>query len=273
MIFGRRIQLPARCLIPLDRKQLIRHAHLDVVGFAREDQQRGVLRLPTKPGNAVIVAAHVRAADRDGTPRTASVRPTRDAEGGGGIAPGLEILDNRPIGDRLDQSAAEEGSRDSEDDVLALRFALEIRRRNSASRRVGPTRDRVEVVHAAVTLVRRLVLEPGFPDGTVELNEVRHAIDRAGLGGDRDLRIHSRARPAHGRMRVTAPTAIEVEPWSQTIGNIFDLLERRAPDLEQRQFVRGEDGDGTASGGGHPTPESVKLVDTTGLVLRSRFRG
>jgi hypothetical protein len=67
-----------RRLVALVLKQLVADAHFDVVGLAREEEQRLVLRLPAKPGDGAVVAVAVRLS-ADGSPVDDEVRPAADA--------------------------------------------------------------------------------------------------------------------------------------------------------------------------------------------------
>src|SRR6266851_1919778 len=49
-------------LIPLLREQLVGHSLLHIVGFAHEDQEGLVLRLPPEPGERAVIAVPVLAA-------------------------------------------------------------------------------------------------------------------------------------------------------------------------------------------------------------------
>jgi hypothetical protein len=60
-VFRQRVELAARgrFIVTLVGKQLVGHAHLDEVSFAREHQRRLVLRLPAKSGDGAVVGARV----------------------------------------------------------------------------------------------------------------------------------------------------------------------------------------------------------------------
>ena len=58
-VVGHRRELAARRLVTLDLEQLVGDAHLDVVGLAREQQQRLVLRLPAEARDRAVVAVAV----------------------------------------------------------------------------------------------------------------------------------------------------------------------------------------------------------------------
>src|ERR1043166_5503513 len=59
MVLRRGVEPAASHGASLVREHLVRYALLNVVGFAREDQQRFVLRLPPEPGDAAVVACPV----------------------------------------------------------------------------------------------------------------------------------------------------------------------------------------------------------------------
>ena len=61
-ILGRRIEHAARHSAAFVRKQFIRYALLNVVGFAGEHRQRLVLRLPAEARDGAVVAAGIETA-------------------------------------------------------------------------------------------------------------------------------------------------------------------------------------------------------------------
>src|SRR5207245_5743583 len=58
-VVGLWLRLTPRRLVPLRLEEFARDAHLDVVGLAREQQERLVLRLPAEPRNGPVVAVEV----------------------------------------------------------------------------------------------------------------------------------------------------------------------------------------------------------------------
>jgi len=110
-VIGRGEKETAGGLVALCGEQLVGDAHLDVVGFAGEDEEGFVLSLPAEAGDGAIVGAEVGVAGEKG------VGMAGDALGGldGGV--GLEIGEDGGVGDGLDESCAEDGRGDAEDDV------------------------------------------------------------------------------------------------------------------------------------------------------------
>ena len=93
----------------LEGKHVVGDPHLVRVGVAREGQQRGDLRLPSKPADAALSRGHV---GDDG-------RPAADA-----VAIAIERIlerEQRLVGDRFDQSRAEQRDRHPPRDHVDLR--------------------------------------------------------------------------------------------------------------------------------------------------------
>ena len=74
------------------RKQLVGDPHFDVVGLGRKHRERLVLRLPAEPRDGAVIAAAVRMAGD--TERCALARG------------GIEVAQNLPILNRIDQAQA-----------------------------------------------------------------------------------------------------------------------------------------------------------------------
>ena len=92
-------------------ENLVGNAHLDVVGLTREQLQGFVLGLPAEAGNGAVIAVVVeRAADAEAI------------VGLGGL-----VLEERRIIDVFQQSGAEHGGRNTENDVIGLLGGSETR--------------------------------------------------------------------------------------------------------------------------------------------------
>src|SRR5439155_2787082 len=228
-------------LVALLREQLVGDAHLDVVGLAREEQERLVLRLPPEPRDGPIIAVVVRGA-RDPDP----VRPAGDTEGRLAAGIGGLVVGDGALGDGLDEAGAEHGGRDAEDDVVALTLGPEVLLGDRALARVArvvlPAADHKEGVHASVARSVGVVLVARFADWTVERHEVGYGIARAELGRHGDLRVHGRAGPAERRLRVAPAAAIQVEARAQAFSDAIDLLEILQARLEELELRGGETG-------------------------------
>ena len=88
---------------PLLGKYLVGSSHLHVVSLAGEHQQRFVLRFPAKAGDRSIIAVAIECA--------------ADAEDVGGLI--LLIIDQSRVIDVFDQTGAECGGGNSEDDIVS----------------------------------------------------------------------------------------------------------------------------------------------------------
>jgi hypothetical protein len=124
-------------IIPLVGKCLAGDALLDIVGLAREDQQRLVLCLPSKSRDCAVIAAGVELSRRDAEGRLW----TRDI---GRV--GLKIS----VWNILNQSGSERRCRNAEDDVVLRDRLGEIRLRDIAAHSVGAVCDHEDIVHAAI---------------------------------------------------------------------------------------------------------------------------
>ena len=150
--FRRAILGTARVLLPFGWEIFVGHAHFDVVSLAREDHQRLVLRLPAESRHRAIVAIGVDVAfDAEQRPHA------------GWVA--CQIVPNGCIGNRFDQPRAEDGSRNSEDDIVAVGEIL--LRDHTTWGLVGAAGDGEDVVHAAIRSPVGVHLEPDLSHRTV----------------------------------------------------------------------------------------------------------
>src|SRR5205814_6380846 len=131
-----------------------------------------------------------------------------------------EPRDELLLGGVVDESQAEGGRGDAEDDVVRRQLAGEVRLRlHAAGRRVDAAGDRVEPVDAAVRGAVGVLDEPGLPDRTVGEDERGNylvASRQAVEGREGDLRIDRahlaesgvRARATDGGLRMAGSRAI-----------------------------------------------------------------
>src|SRR5882724_10905612 len=214
-VVGNRRDLAVRRLVTLLLKRLVGDPHLDVVGLAREDQQRLVLRLPAESRDRSVVAVPVR------TPA--------DSETGLRERAGAQVGDDRAVLDLLDQPGAEDRRGDPENDVVVVDLLLEVLLLDRASPGVRMPGDHEERVDAAVARTVGIELEPRFPDRTVQGDERRNDVvfPEAQIGlkitDHTEQGVHIRARAADGRRGMAARAAHEVEAWAEAVLDCFLL--------------------------------------------------
>jgi hypothetical protein len=120
-------ELTAGRLVTLLLERLAGDAHLHVVGLAREDEQRFVLRLPAEPGDRAVVAAPIDA------PADTEI-PLGERVGG-------QVGHDRAVADLLDEAGAEDGCGNPEDDVVVPDLSLEVLLRDGAAGRLRVSGD------------------------------------------------------------------------------------------------------------------------------------
>ena len=220
--------MAARRLVTLGLEQIVGDPLLDVVGLAREDQERLVLRLPAEPCDRLVVAVMVRA--------------TRDAERRLHEGVRVAVGEDRTVGNLLDQPSAKHRCRDSKDDVVGRDLGVEILLLDRAPAGVGrpvvPAADHEQRVDSAVAGAGGRVLEPGLPHRPVQVDERRHDVACAEGGRHRDLGIHLGAGPAGGRLAVASGAAVEVEPWAESFIERVAFLEFLLRGGEERRLAR-----------------------------------
>ncbi len=227
---------------------LVGDAHFDVVGLAGENLQRFVLRLPAEAGNGAVVAAVVGMAG--------------DAELAFERGVGSHVGENGRIWDVLDESGAEDGSGNAEDDVTELIHLLEIRLGHHAAFGVLAPRDGEYVVNSAVRSAGEAATrrdykgKARFAHRTFGGDEVGNRVRAAVIGGCGDLRIwaHERvilrawAGTAYCRLRVATAAAIGVEAGPEADAGLaghltahgIGLQEARKAILEKLELRRGK---------------------------------
>jgi hypothetical protein len=241
-IIGDSGELAMRILLALLLEQLVRDAHLDVVGLAREHQQRLVLGLPSEPGNRSIIAIVVRV-PRDCPSRHGDVGAAHDAElvlSGGAVR---LVRQNQTVRNLLDEPSAEGRRRNPEDHVVARSLHREVGLGQNAPAGRRPPRDGGAIVHAAIPGPVLVELEPGFAHRPVQRDEERDSVGAAVLRGERHLRVHERAGAARRRLGVTAGAAVQVHPRAEPVGNSLDCLEVRLAIDKELALPDGQPGD------------------------------
>ena len=247
MILGGGIRLAVLVAAALILEQLVGDALLDVVGLAREDEQRLVLRLPAEAGDGPVVPVAVE------VPSDAEIGSLR----GGAGEPAGQLL----LGGVVDEPESEGRRGNAEDDVVRGERGGEVRlTRGAGSRRIDAARDRVEPVDAAVGRAVRVLHETRLADRSVGKDERGHGLvasSQAIQGGESDLRIgpshlterRVRAGPADRRLRVAGGAAIGVESGTESAAILARNAARYRIDLGEDRLgvVEGGDLDGRES--------------------------
>ena len=208
--------LAGRGLVPLLGKDQVGNAHFDVVGLGGEQQQRFVLGLPAEARDGAVIAA--------------AIRVSRHAEQPLGEGVGAGVGEDRGIGNRLDQTRAQQRSRDAIHDVGVSALTGEsiprrrkARLRDLAAGRVAAVSDDEQIVDAAVGNEARLA------DRSVRHDEPGHCVGRAIGVGDGGQRIDEGTAAADDGLYVTGRAGIRVEARAEAAvvaGRTADHLDR-----------------------------------------------
>ena len=207
----------ARRFVALLREKLVRDAHLDVVGLAREHEQGFVLRLPSETSDGPIVRTevHVAAEVCVGVPGDTQ-RPFLGCVG-------LHVRQDGRVGNRFDEPRAKDRSWDAENNVRIPTLAgqrisrrQEIELGDVAAGGVSSPGDHEEVVHFAVGGAVAL-LKPRFADGTILHDEPGHRVLRSAQVGNCQQGILRRTRAAASRLRVAGKTLVGVEARTEAV--------------------------------------------------------
>ena len=207
--------------IAFGRECLVADSHLDVVGLAREDQQRLVLRLPAEAGDRPVVAVVV-GLTGDRIAAQHDVGPAADAERLFGAGRGGLVLRGSRCRESLDQARPNVGV-GMRKITLLLASAPRSRAARCCSPGVAAAGDGEQPVHAAVG---RAVgdcarTEPRAPGRSARMNEgtvlrapILLANATCGLTGG--------LVPPRRRLRVAAAAAVEVHRRTQpAFGDVF----------------------------------------------------
>ena len=216
VIRNRRI-LAGWIVVALVLEEFVADPHLDIIRLAGEHQQRRVLRLPAEPGNGAGIGAPVwMTADAHLALRSLICR---------------KICENCAVRNRFDQTGAKDRSRNAKRYIVICELRIEIILNRSAIRCVAAAIDAAaddeQRVHATVRTPIRKLLETGFDNGTVGLNEKGHFIMRAVGHANIGLRIDARRRSPDARLGMTARTAVQIETRPEPIADALGFLESR----------------------------------------------
>ena len=109
---------------------------------------------------------------------------------------------------------------------------------------IAAAADGEQRVHSSIHVSQvQSVGKASLPHWPVERDERRYLVGRTLIGGCGDLRIHRRAGPTDGRLRVALRATLRVEPRSQALRNVVDLLKAGKPRIEESKLITGETGD------------------------------
>jgi len=161
---------------------------------------------------------------------------------------GVDVGEDGGVGDRLNQSCAKNGSRDSENNVRVAALAgesisrgQEIELSDVAARGITAAGDDENVVDVAVGLSIAF-LEACLADRAIRHNEPRYFVGRASEVSHIGQGIFRGARSAQSRLQMARGALVGVEARTETIvraaGHDFDFRESILPILEERSFVR-----------------------------------
>jgi hypothetical protein len=142
------------------------------------------------------------------------------------------IVEDRRIGNLLDQPGAEYRGWNPEDHVVVGDRGREVGLRQQAVGRTGSPADGEQSVHPAVGGSIGIADKPRFPHWAVDGEKRRHGILGAVRDREGDLRVDRRARAAERGLRMAAAAAVEIHPRSQSVGDVLDLGEIVSPDIE-----------------------------------------
>ena len=205
-------------LVALLREQLVRDSHLHVVRLAREHEQGFVLRLPSEARNGSVVCTAIRIAAQ------VRVGVTGNAQLCLLGCVGLDIGENRRVGNRLYESGPKDRRGDAKDDVwISARAGERISSRQKvglgdiAARGVAPTGDDEEIVHLAVVSSVRIPLKACFPHRAFRRDEPGHHVLCPIERRYRDHGVLRRARSAGSGLRVAGEALVGVEAGPEPI--------------------------------------------------------
>src|SRR5258706_11719743 len=195
-------------------------AHFDVVRLAREKEQRFVLRLPAEPRDRAVIAVVVGHAG-DGAARNVEVRSAFDSQRLllGRVA--RTVGRDRRIGNLFDQPCPEGRGGNAEDHVVVRELGREVRLRERAGIRAGPTRDGEQSVDAAVGRSVGIQHEARFTHRSVCRDERGNSVGSAVLSSEGHLRIDERAGAAERGLDMASAAAVEVHSRPEAIRNLF----------------------------------------------------
>src|SRR3984957_3361953 len=202
-------------------KEFVGDAHFDVVGFTRENRERFILSFPAEASDGAVVAA--------------VVGMTGNSEGAFGLGVGLHVGEDGGVGDIFDQTRAEGGRGDAEDQIVLALHLGEVGLRHGAAGGVAAASDGENVVNAAVGDLRvhraigiNGVGEAGFAHRSISGDEkgnlIRGAVIVANGGlrilADERIGVGAGAGAADRRLGVAAGTTVGIESGTEAFARL-----------------------------------------------------
>src|SRR5258708_22200392 len=220
------------------RKQFVGDAHFHVVSLTGKDHQRLVLGLPAKTAYGAIVSVVIE--------RTADAQTI--------VCLGRAIGPQGRVVNVCHQSRAKHRCGNAEDDVVCHPRSIKAGLLQPATAGVSPAGDGEKVfyypggcVRVGIAELVKEEWEPGFAHRAVGVDEIWDGVGAAiydPIGDHLALGVRSHigedtgggASSARGRLRMTRPARVQIEPWSQTwvvSGNGLVLVELPESGLEK----------------------------------------
>ena len=220
--FRSSVELAVRIAFALVLEEIVGDAHFDVVGFAGEQQQRLVLRLPAESRDRGVVSIDIEVSGN--TQRSLLL----------GI--GRQRRLKRAVRDVLHQAKSVHRCGYPKYNVVAGNLGRKIGLLDVAARCIRPSRDHEQTMHAAIRRAVRIAHEARLANRTGGCDEGWQNVLGAGRGRDRDLRVGGRTGAPDCRVRMATGTAVEIETRAQALGNRIDFLENIFRAVEKQTF-------------------------------------
>src|SRR5213594_2853696 len=158
-----------------------------------------------------------------------------------------QVVEDRGVGDRLDESRAECRRGNPEDDVAVADLGLEVFLPDAATAGARVAGNHEQGVDAAVAGAVGIVLEARFSNGPVGRDERRKDVAlELQIPRHAEQGIRSRARATDGGLHMAARAAHEVEARTDAVGDGLFLSEIRLPFVEHLSLFRGQAGQRTS---------------------------
>ena len=179
---------------------------------------------------------------------------------------GALVLEQRDVGNGLDEARAEHGCRNAEDRVAAGYGAREIGLRQDTTGRIRAAGNGEKSVHASVAAAVGIEFEADLAHRPVRGDERRDRVRRALLRRDGDLRVDGGAGTPDGRLGMAAAAVIEIEARAQSLfgagdrpGHRRDLVEIAQAGGKRFCVLRAQPRHGAARPGGSSAHAGIGL--------------